>query len=267
MTDPERYPDGSADRGDGEPTPRQLSRLVAATAVVTGLAVGVVTVGWDGQPTAPSLSGIAAGFLAVVVVSRRTLARASETAGPQPITAATWVTLARGWLLIAFAGVVLTGPAGDAGAWVAAGLFAGAAALDAVDGAVARRRNAVSEFGGRLDTEMDALLVLAGTAAAVYDGSAPLVFLAVGLARYAFVAGIRLRRVRGLPVTALHPSQFRRATGAVVMTTAFLALAPVPGPTFSWWIAAVVSVPVLGHFGWDWLAVSGRIDTGAGESP
>lgn len=237
-----------------------LSRTVVATALATAVIVGVLAVGWDGKPTLPYLSGVAVGFLAVTFVSRRTLARAQKASGPQSLTAATWVTLARSWLLIAFAGFVLTDPPVGTGAWVPAILFASAALLDAVDGAVARRTDTVSELGGRLDTEIDSLLVLAGTTAAVVGRSAPLIFLVVGLARYAFVAGIRLRRFRGLPVVDLHPSQFRRATGVIVMTTAFLALAPVPGATVSWWIAAAVSVPVLLHFGWDWLAVSGRVD-------
>ena len=237
--------------------------MTATTAVATALVVGLSAVGWQGEPTVPYLSGVAVGFLAVTVVSRRTVAHARKAAGPQPLTAATWVTLARGWLLIAFAGFLLADAPGGIGAWVPAGLFAAAAALDAVDGAVARRTDAVSELGGRLDTEIDALIVLAGTAAAVLGGRGSVLFLGVGLARYAFVAGIRLRRVRGLPVADLHPSQFRRATGAIVLTTALLALAPVPGATVSWWLTAVVSVPVLLHFGWDWLAVSGRV----GPSP
>lgn len=245
---------------------RQLVRTVAVTAVVAALAVGLSAVTVAGEPTVPYLSGVTAGFLAVTVVSRRTIVRAREAAGPQPLTAATWVTLARGWLLIAFAGFLLTETSGGVGAWVPAGLFGAAAALDAVDGAVARRTGTVSELGGRLDTEMDALLVAAGTAAAVLGGSAPILFLAVGMARYAFVAGIRLRRRRGLPVVDLHPSQFRRATGVIVMTTAFIAVAPIPGPTVSWWITAIVSVPVLLHFGWDWLAVSGLVDPSSDDS-
>lgn len=248
-----------ASHGTGRPG-RQLPVVVAATAVATALVVGLFAVGWEGKPTSSYVSGVAVGFVAVTAVSRRTVARAREVAGPQPLTAATWVTLARGWLLIAFAGFLLTDAPGAAGAWVPAGLFGAAAALDAVDGAVARRTGTVSELGERLDTEIDALLVLAGATAAVLDGSASVLFLGVGSARYAFVAGIRLRQARGRPVTDLHPSQVRRATGAMVLATTFLALAPAPGATVSWWLTAIVSVPALLSFGWDWLAVSGRID-------
>ncbi|MFC6753906.1 CDP-alcohol phosphatidyltransferase family protein, partial [Halorubrum tibetense] len=67
------------------------------------------------------------------------------------------------------------------------------------------------------------------------------------------------RRHRGLAVADLAPSQFRRATGAVIMSTVFLALLPVPGPELSRTIAWLVSVPVLAHFLWDWLSVSGRV--------
>ena len=239
---------------------RRLSAPLLVTAAVTLCTVGAVAVAWEGKPTWPFLGGVAVAFLAVAVVSRRTLSGARAAAGPQPITPATWVTFARAWLCIAFAGFLFTAPPGGATLWVPAGLFGLAAGLDAVDGALARRTDTVSELGGRLDTEIDALLVAVGVAVAVVEGTAPLVFLAVGIARYAFVAGSRWRRARGLPVAELPPSEFRRVTGATIMVTVLIALAPIPGATVSRWVAGAVSVPVLLHFAWDWLVVSGRVD-------
>lgn len=246
-------------RFDSDRVRRHVSLTVAATAGVTVLCIGALAVAWDGKPTRSFLVGAGVAFLALTAVNGWTLSRTRATAGPQPLTAATWVTLARGWLLIAFTGFAFVEAPDGRVAWLPPVLFAGAMALDAADGALARRTDTVSELGARLDTEVDALLVFVGAVAVVVDGSAPVVFLTVGVARYAFVAGIRWRRLRGRPVAELAPSQFRRATGAIVMTTILLAASPTPDPALSRAIAGLVSVPVVAHFAWDWLGVSGRV--------
>lgn len=254
MTDSFRALLGGVGRG-------QFSRAVGGTAAVAAVVLGVLGVALDGRPTAAFVAGVAVTLLTAMGIVWRSLRRARAIDGPQPITAATWVTVIRGGVTVGFAGFMLADPPGGAAAWAPGGLFAVAALLDAVDGAIARRTGCVSELGGILDTEVDTLLVAVGAVTAVSSGAAPVVFLAVGFARYVFVIGIYGRRRRGLPVADLEPSQFRRMTGAVIMSTTFLALLPVPGPELSRTVVWVVSVPVLGHFMWDWLAVS----RGAGE--
>ena len=209
--------------------------------------------------TPRSLAGIAIGFVALTAVVVWTVTRTTESAGSQPLTVATWVTLARGWLLVPFAGLLFVAPVGETVAWISGGLFAVAALLDVVDGALARRTDSVSELGGRLDTEVDSLLVLLGAVAVVIAGSASVLFLAVGVARYAFVAGIRWRRARGLPVSELDPSQRRRITGALVMVVIWLAILPVLSDEASRTAATIGAVTVLAGFARDWLFVSGRI--------
>jgi CDP-diacylglycerol--glycerol-3-phosphate 3-phosphatidyltransferase len=238
----------------------QFLRIVGGTAAVVAAVLIALSAAWDGSPSGAFVAGVGIALLAAMEIVRRSLRRARATDGSQQITIATWVTVVRGGMTVSFAGFLAANPPSGVGAWVPAGLFATAALLDAVDGAVARHADCVSELGGILDTEVDALLVALGAVTAVVSGSAPVIFLAVGFARYLFVAGIRVRRRRGLQVTDLDPSQFRRATGAVIMSTTFLALLPVPGPGPSKAIAWAVSVPVLGHFAWDWLAVSGGIE-------
>lgn len=70
-------------------------------------------------------------------------------------------------------------------------------ALDAVDGAVARRTGTVTARGGRWDMEVDsALLLIVSLAVAQFAPWA----LGIGLARYAFGIGGRLRPAwRGRP--------------------------------------------------------------------
>ena len=231
------------------------------TAGVTAVVAVATAAGFHlGEGLTPrSLGGISVGVLALTTVVVRTISLTTESAGSQPLTVATWVTLGRGWLLVPFAGFLFVDPGGGTAAWIPGGLFAAATLLDTVDGAVARRTDSVSELGGRLDVETDSLIVLLGAVAVVLAGSAPVPFLAVGLARYAFVAGIGWRRTRGLPVVELDPSQRRRATGAIVMAVIWLAILPTPGDEVSRTVATIGAIPVLAGFLRDWLFVSGRI--------
>ncbi|MEA1931073.1 MAG: CDP-alcohol phosphatidyltransferase family protein [Euryarchaeota archaeon] len=199
------------------------------------------------------LAGVAGGLVTVSVPVGWAVSRADE-----PITFATAVTLSRGAALAVFAGFLATGlPAGRV-AWLPAVLFAIAAGLDTLDGAIARATDAISELGGRLDTEMDGLTVLFGTALIVAADLVPRVFLLVGLARYLFVFGCWLRRRRGRPVYDLPPSQLRRVLGGLAMATVWMALLPVTEPSVTRPVAVVVLVPFCFNFSRDWLAVSGR---------
>ncbi len=199
------------------------------------------------------LVGVAGGLVTVSAPVGWAVGRTDE-----PITLATAVTLARGAALAVFAGFLATGlPTGRA-VWLPAVLFAVAAGLDTVDGAIARATDSVSDLGARLDTEMDGLTVLIGTTAVVGADLVPMAFLLVGLARYLFVFGIWRRQRRGLPVYDLPPSQLRRVLGGLAMVTIWLALLPVTGPSVTRPVAIVLLVPFLFNFSRDWLAVSGR---------
>lgn len=216
--------------------------------------VGLLAAGWERKLSSTFLRGVGGGLLTVSVVVGWALRRTDE----QSITLATMVTLSRGAALAVFAGVVAVGVPFRLLPWLPAGLFALAAGLDPVDGAIARATDSVSALGGRLDTEIDGLTVLLGTVAVVAGDLVPAVFLLVGLARYAFVVGIRCRQRWGLPVYDLPPSQLRRVLGGLSMATIWMALLPIVEPAVSRPVALVVVVPFVLNFGRDWLAVSGR---------
>lgn len=214
-----------------------------------------------------ALGGLSPGFVAVVVgtltahvvlfaaVARQRATHAmADTDGV--ITAATAVTVVRGSAAVVLAGFLLAGRPGGLLAWVPALLFGGAVLLDAVDGALARATDTTSAFGARLDVETDAFAVLVGVLVAVRFGQAPAVFIAVGLARYAFLAGLWTRRVRGLAVRELPPRFSRRAIGAVQVAVVFLVISPALGAGSSRLLALAVMVPVLVGFGRDWLLVT-----------
>ena len=174
------------------------------------------------------------------------------------LTPATLVTVTRGTAAVLLAGFLVVARPDGLFAWLPALLFGAAALFDGLDGVLARATNSQSEYGALLDVEMDALALLVGVAVAVRAGQAPGYYLTVGVARYAFVAGIWLRRKRGKPVKELPPRLSRRVLGAFQMVVVFLALTPALGATESRLLAAVAMVPFLLGFARDWLLVTGR---------
>lgn len=233
--------------------------LAALWAVPTGLgAGGLLAAGVE----ATALSGVALGGAVALAAIRVAVGRAGASAGAEPLTAATAVTILRASALALLGAYLVVDPIAAAtvgDGWLAGGLFAVAAGGDAVDGAVARATDAVTELGAELDVEVDGATVLVGAAVAVVAGAAPVAFLAVGIARPLFAFGLRRRRRRGLPTHDLRPSRLRRPIGAATMLATWLALSPVPGTGGSRLLTAAVTVPVVASFLRDWLVASGRL--------
>jgi phosphatidylglycerophosphate synthase len=94
-----------------------------------------------------------------------------------------------------------------------------AAALDGVDGWLARRTRTASSFGARFDMETDALLILVLSALVWKSGTLGAWVLASGLMRYAFVAAAAIWPWLHEP---LEPSR-RRQTICVVQVVTLLA--------------------------------------------
>ena len=97
------------------------------------------------------------------------------------------VTLLRA-VVTALVGSLVFQPPTEASALVAVGASLLVAALDGVDGWLARRERMTSAFGARFDMEVDALLILSLSALAYVHGKAGAWVLLSGLLRYAFVA-------------------------------------------------------------------------------
>jgi len=131
------------------------------------------------------------------------------------------------------------------------------AALDGVDGWVARRSGTASEIGARFDMETDALLILALSLLAWTWDKAGAWVLVAGAARYAFVAAARALPWMRRPL----PPSLRRKTVCVLQVVTLIAcVCPwVPWPA-SAWIAAGGGLALLYSFGADtvWLARRAR---------
>ena len=154
-----------------------------------------------------------------------TKTRARPTARPTGLlTPASWVTLARGTLAVGVAALAADSLAHGIPVALLVTLAAVALCLDAVDGWVARRTGEVTELGARLDGEVDAFLILA---LSVYVApECGWWVLAIGAARYLFLAGEWLLPWMRAP---LPPRRWRKlvaATQGVVLTVAAAGVLP-----------------------------------------
>lgn len=175
------------------------------------------------------------------------------------------VTLARGVLYAGVAGFLLTGPLVGALAWAPALLYGAGAALDAVDGAVARSLGRRTVLGEKLDMGIDTLGFLVAPLVGVAWGRLPAWYLSLSAARYLFKLGRWRRRRRGLPVFDLPDSRVRRPLAGVQMAFIAVALAPVLPPSVVAVVAATVLVPSLAVFARDYLVVAGHLSSGVAE--
>jgi len=170
------------------------------------------------------------------------------------------VTLARGWLYAGVAGFLLVVPAAGSGwRWLPVAWYGTGAALDWVDGALARTVGRPSRLGARLDLAFDTLGFLVAPLVAVAWGRLPVWYLSLSAARYLFKLGCWTRRRRGLPVGELPESSVRRPLAGLQMafiTAALLPVVPV-GPLRV--AAALVLLPSLAVFARDYLVVAGYV--------
>jgi phosphatidylglycerophosphate synthase len=152
----------------------------------------------------------------------RLLAEARQLA--ERLGPASCVTLVRALLSVVVAALAVHSLSGDTPVVLLVALAAVALVLDAVDGWVARRTGMETAMGARFDGEVDAFLILA---LSVYVAPAFGAWvLAIGAARYAFLAGELLLPWMRAP---LPPRRWRKvvaATQGVVLTVAASGVPP-----------------------------------------
>ncbi|WP_181692088.1 CDP-alcohol phosphatidyltransferase family protein [Natronomonas sp. LN261] len=168
------------------------------------------------------------------------------------------LTLLRGALYAVVAGFVVV-PSGTDLAWVPALCYGVGAVLDKLDGTVARSVGRETDLGEHLDTAFDTFGFVAAPLVAVLWGLLPAWYLSISAARYVFLAGIRWRRTRGLPVFDRPDSDLGKYLAGVQMAFVTVALVPAAPTGLVRTVAPVVLAPSLAVFGRDYLAVSGRI--------
>lgn len=133
-------------------------------------------------------------------------------------------------MLVALVAGSLAAPRTRTIATVVAIIGALAAALDGVDGWIARKTRMASAFGARFDMEVDALLIQLLAIIAWRDGKAGAWVLASGLLRYAFVASGWIWPWVRRPLT---PTLRGKAICAIQTVALVTAVAPVIRPAIS----------------------------------
>jgi CDP-diacylglycerol--glycerol-3-phosphate 3-phosphatidyltransferase len=192
----------------------------------------------------------------VLFLGRLRRGRAADERGA--LSQATWVTLARGFLIALVAGFV-AGPAPAGGArWLPGGLYALAALADRADGALARRTAGVTALGARLDVTTDALGLFVAPLVGVRWGRLPPWYLALALAYPAFGLALRLRRTLGRVAfpERLKPDPRARFFAGVQMTFVAAALFPLLPRALTWTMATVAMLPTLALFAGEWRLVT-----------
>jgi CDP-diacylglycerol--glycerol-3-phosphate 3-phosphatidyltransferase len=185
--------------------------------------------------------------------------RAGEENLLDSLGAGNLASLFRGALIAALYGFLISPLPEGWLAWMPGVLYTTAAAMDVVDGALARLTNHTTQFGDIMDMYFDGLGMLAATALIVQSGRVPAWYLLIGLARYLFLFGMGLRQRLG---KINHPMPFsvrRRWMAAVQMGFVSLMMWPLFSPPATQIVAYAFGFPLLLGFLWDWLYVSGVI--------
>jgi phosphatidylglycerophosphate synthase len=190
-----------------------VTGLIAQVLLLTVLAgtAGLGTTGWT--------VGIACAVTMATALARGLARAPGERLGP-----ASWVTLARATLAVGVAALAADSFTHSAPVALPVTLAGVALMLDAVDGWAARRTGMATDLGARFDGEVDAFLILA---LSVYVAPACGTWvLAIGVARYLFLAGEWLLPWMRAP---LPPRRWRKlvaATQGVVLTVAAAGILP-----------------------------------------
>ena len=197
----------------------RASRTGPATGLIAQVLLLAVLAGTAGLGAAGWIVGVACAVTMAAALARGLARGPGDRLGP-----ASWVTLARATLAVGVAALAADSFAHDTPVALLVTLAAVALALDAADGWVARRTGTATALGARFDGEVDAFLILA---LSVYVAPAYGAWvLAIGAARYLFLAGEWLLPWMRAP---LPPRRWRRvvaATQGVVLTVAAAGVLP-----------------------------------------
>lgn len=192
--------------------------------------------------------------------------RAGDAAPRRALGVANHLTLLRGGLYAVVGGFVVVPPAGHL-AWVPAVCYGTGAALDRIDGLVARSVGRKTPLGRRLDMAVDTFGFVVAPVVAVVWGQLPVWYLSLSAARYVYRGARRWRRWRGLPLYDRPDSDLGRYLAGVQMAFLTVVLTPIvpPGPVAL--VAPAVLAPSLAVFLRDYLFVSGRLPTDSDRLP
>ena len=195
----------------------RVSRLGPVAGLIAQLLLLAVLVGFAGLSPLGEVVGVLCAVTMAAALARGLAHR--ERLGP-----ASWVTLARATLAVGVAALAADSLVRATPVALLVTFAAVALALDAADGWVARRTGTATALGARFDGEVDAFLILA---LSVYVAPACGAWvLAIGLARYVFLAGEWLLPWMRPPVPPRRWRKLVAATQGIVLTVAAAGVLP-----------------------------------------
>jgi phosphatidylglycerophosphate synthase len=228
---------------------------------LTGLIVQVLLLAALAGTVGLGAAGWLAGLTCAVIIDAA-LAHGLSRYRIDRLAAADWVTLARASLAVGVAALVADSFGHRAPVTLLVSMSALALALDFVDGWVARRTRTTATLGARLDGEVDAFLILV---LSVYVArSVGLWVLAIGAARYAFLAAGWLLPWMREPLPSRYWRKVVAATQGIVLT---VAAAGVLSPAVNAGALVVALVLLAESFGRDVGWLWGHRRLGRGSTP
>jgi phosphatidylglycerophosphate synthase len=150
--------------------------------------------------------------------------------------------------IVAIAASLIAEPAGASVAWTLVIVTAVMAALDGVDGWLARRTHMSSAFGARFDLETDAFFMLVLSVLVWRHGKAGAWVLAIGLMRYAFVVAGWLLPWLAQPLRATQRGKAVAVAQVMALGVALLPVVPVSSSTL---VCAVALAALVWSFALD----------------
>lgn len=226
------------------PLPLRIQVLLASGFGVSGVVVVSLVIGPSLQASAGHPWTAAALFAVMMTAVVATVSTHHPFARFGP---ANYATMIRAALVALTAALLVEAPA-ERIAWWVVGATAGLAALDGVDGWLARRTGLASAFGARFDVEVDALLILVLSLFVWRYDKAGVWVLACGSMRYLFVAaGWVLPWLAG----PLRPTLRGKSVAVGQFAGLGLALSPVVPAPASVIVAGITLAVLVWSFGID----------------
>jgi phosphatidylglycerophosphate synthase len=213
--------------------------LIAAIAATPGL-------GDDDLGPAGWAGGLACGGAVALALARGCAHWHADRLGP-----ADWVTLVRATLSVGVAALVTDSFTEPVPILLLVVLASLALVLDAVDGWLARRTGTASELGGQLDAEVDAFLILVLSIYVARSTGAWV--LAIGAARYAFLAGGYLSPWLRAPLPPRYWRKVVCATQGIVLVVVAAGVLPAAVADAALAVALVLLAESFGRdVWWSW---------------
>lgn len=231
---------------------RPDASLRARLAAAGGL--GCLAVAGAGLVVGPPLQAsavypwTAAALFAVMIAAATGFVRGHPFPRLGPANRVTWIRA----MLVALTAALIGEPETWRVAAAAVVAATAAAVLDGLDGWLARRSRMASEFGGRVDMETDALLVLVLSVLVWQHDKAGAWVLAGGLMRYGFVAAGWVLPWMAAPLT---PTMRGKAVAVAHIVGLIVALAPIIPVALSAGAAAIT----LAVLTWSFAVDIGRL--------